>query len=440
MAVTFLAGPKVRLLFQRLGIALLVVGLAFACTLLLQPHFPYPFLFLFFGAVMVSAWFGGTTIGLVAVLMSTLLVDYFFVPPYYSFSITATAEAYFAAFVVCALAASWVSSAKRKTEEALKEALDHLEVRVSERTSELLKTQTELARLSQALSMGELTASIAHEINQPLTAVVTHGHACIEWLSATPPNLEKTRQTVERIIQDGTRAGAVIKRVRALFKKEAPTKTWIDVNEVIHELTTFLHDEATRRRISIHTDLVPGLPKVNADRVQLQQVVLNLIMNGMDAVADIPDDRKEIRISARAEGTDVIVQVEDSGAGLDVETAERIFSPFYTTKAHGTGLGLSLSRSIIEAHDGRLWASPRLPGGAVFQFTLPIRPRDTDTVVSSVFPLSLPCRDVENGLRPNLIVLDLYDGLPVELRRVLDNVDSRRARAIEHYIQPIVLL
>jgi len=376
--VTFFTGPRVGLVPQRLGIALLAVGLAFACTLSLQPHFPYPFLFLFFGAVMVSAWFGGTTIGLATVLMSTLLVDYFFVPPYYSFSISATAEAYFAAFVVCALAASWVSSAKRKTEEALKEALDHLEVRVSERTAELLKTQTELARLSQALSMGELTASIAHEINQPLTAVVTHGHACIEWLSATPPNLEKTRQTVERIIQDGTRAGAVIKRVRALFKKEAPTKNWIDVNEVVHELTTFLHDEATRRHVAIRTELVPGLPKVKADRVQLQQVVLNLIVNGMDAVADIADDRKEIRISTRAEGAEVAVQVEDFGTGLDAETAERIFSPFYTTKAHGTGLGLSLSRSIIEAHDGRLWVSPRSSGGAVFQFTLPIRPRDTD--------------------------------------------------------------
>ncbi|HKV81328.1 MAG TPA: ATP-binding protein [Candidatus Sulfotelmatobacter sp.] len=376
--MTFFTGPKVGLVPRRFGIALLAVGLAFACTLLLQPHFPYPFLFLFFGAVMVSAWFGGTAIGLATVLLSTLLVDYFFVPPYYSFSISATAEAYFAAFVVCALAASWVSSAKRETEEALKEALDHLEVRVSERTAELLKTQTELARLSQALSMGELTASIAHEINQPLTAVVTHGHACIEWLSATPPNLEKTRQTVERIIQDGTRAGAVIKRVRALFKKEAPTKNWIDVNEVVHELTTFLHDEATRRHVAIQTELVPGLPKVKADRVQLQQVVLNLIVNGMDAVADIADDRKEIRISTRAEGAEVAVQVEDFGTGLDAETAERIFSPFYTTKAHGTGLGLSLSRSIIEAHDGRLWASPRSSGGAVFQFTLPIRPRDTD--------------------------------------------------------------
>lgn len=377
VTVTLFTGPRVRVLFQGIGIALLAVGLAFACTLLLQPHFPYPFLFLFFGAVMVSGWFGGTTVGLIAVLISTLLVGYFFVPPYYSFSINTTAEAYFVAFVLCALAASWVSSAKKKTEQELKEALDHLELRVSERTAELLKAQMELARLSQALSMGELTASIAHEINQPLTAVVTHGHACLEWLSTSPPNLAKTRQTVERIIQDGTRAGAVISRIRGLFKKEAPIKCWIDLNEVVHELTTFLHDEAMRRHITIRTDLLPGLSKVKADRVQLQQVVLNLIMNGMDAVADTPDPR-EVLISARVEGAEVVVRVEDSGTGLDAEAAERIFRPFYTTKPHGTGLGLSLSRSIIEGHEGRLWASPRPSGGAVFQFTLPIRSRDSD--------------------------------------------------------------
>jgi C4-dicarboxylate-specific signal transduction histidine kinase len=367
-----------RLFFQRLGITLLAVGLAFACTLLLQPLFPYPFLFLFFGAVMASAWFGGTFAGLVAVLISTILVEYFFVPPRYSFSISTTAEAYFAAFVVCALAASWVSSAKKRGEVALKEALDHLEARVSERTAELLKTQTELARLSQVLTMGELTASIAHEVNQPLTAVVTHGHACLEWLSASPPNLEKTRQTVERMIQDGTRAGTVISRVRALFKKEAPSKDWIDINEVVHELVMFLRDDALRRSVAMRTDLIPGLPKVTADRVQLQQVLLNLIMNGMDAMAETTDHRKELLINARANETELIVQVEDSGRGLDSETAERIFTPFFTTKPHGIGLGLSISRSIIEAHEGRLWASARPSGGAIFQFTLPIRPRDPD--------------------------------------------------------------
>lgn len=371
MAYSSSSGLAIGQFLRKLGLTLLAVGLAFAFTLLLQPLFPYPFLFLFFGGVMASAWFGGAAAGLFAVLLSTMLVDYFFVPPFHSFSISATAEAYFSAFVLCALAASWISSAKKKSEDALQESLDHLETRVSERTAELLKTQAELAHLSQVLSMGELTASIAHEINQPLTAVVTQGHACVEWLSSNPPNLEKARHSVERIIQDGTRAGATISRVRALFKKEAPVKDWLDVNEVVHELTVFLRDEALRRCIHMHTDLVPGLPKVKADRVQLQQVLLNLLTNGMDAMDDIADRRKELIIRARVEGANVVVRVEDSGKGLDAQTAERIFTPFFTTKAHGVGLGLSLSRSIIEAHEGVLTAFARPSGGAVFQFTLP---------------------------------------------------------------------
>src|SRR5713226_352898 len=373
------ANPRTNpMLLQRYSIALFAVAAAFVFTLLLQGFFPYPFLFLFFGAVMASAWFGGTGPGLFAVLLSIVVVAYFFVPPFYSFSISTTAEAYFAAFVACALAASWVSSAKKKSEVALKQGLDQLEVWVSERTAELMKTQAELAHLSQVLSMGELTASIAHEINQPLTAVVTHGHACVEWLSANPPNLEKAQQTGQRIIQDGTRAGAVLSRIRALFKKEAPAKDWLDINEVIHELTTFLRDDALRRRIAIRTDLVPGLPKIKADRVQLQQVVLNLLINGMDAMADTTDRAKELLITARGNESEIVVRVEDSGVGLDAEADEKIFNPFFTTKPHGIGMGLSISRSIIEAHEGRLWASPRPSGGAVFQFTLPIHARDSD--------------------------------------------------------------
>ena len=369
---------RIRSVLQHYGTALFAVVVAFVSTLLVQGLFPYPFLFLFFGAVMASAWFGGTGPGIFAVLLSTVVVEYFFVPPFHSFAVSTSAEAYFAAFVVCALVASWVSSAKKKSEVALKYGLDQLEIRVSERTAELMKTQSELAHLSQVLSMGELTASIAHEINQPLTAVVTHGHACVEWLSANPPNLEKTRQTIERIIQDGTRAGAVLSRIRALFKKEAPAKDWFDMNEVIHELTVFVRDEATRRRISIRTDLVPGLSKVMADRVQLQQVVLNLMMNGMDAVADTAGRPKELVVSAREEDSELIVRVEDSGIGLEAETAEKIFNPFFTTKPHGIGMGLSISRSIIESHEGHLWAVPRLSGGAIFQFTLPIRPKESD--------------------------------------------------------------
>ncbi len=299
-------------------------------------------------------------------------------PPFNSLCHVYAAYGYFAAFVACALVVSWVSAAKRKSEVALKEALDQLEVRVSERSAELMKTQTELAHLSQVLSMGELTASIAHEINQPLTAVVTHGHACAEWLSANPPNLEKAQQTVQRIIQDGTRAGAVISRIRALFKKEAPAKDWLDINDVIHELTTFLRDDAMRRRIVIRTDLVPGLAKVRGDRVQLQQVVLNLMMNGMDAMAETAGRTRELVIRARGDKSEIVVCVEDSGMGLDPEAAEKIFNPFFTTKPHGIGMGLSISRSIIESHEGRLWASPRPSGGAIFQFALPVRPRDSD--------------------------------------------------------------
>jgi C4-dicarboxylate-specific signal transduction histidine kinase len=359
------------------GIALLSVSAAFVSTMLLQHLFPYPFLFLFFGAVMASAWFGGTAAGLFAVLISTAVVAYYFVPPFYSWTISATAEAYFVSFVVCALVASWVSSSKKKSEEALRQTRDQLEIRVSERTAELMKTQAELAHLSRVLSMGELTASIAHELSQPLTAVVAHGNACVEWLSAAPPNLEKARQTAERIVRDGTRAGAVLSRIRALFKKEAPAKDWFDLNEAVHELTIFLRDEATRHHISIRTDLAPDLPKINADRVQLQQVVLNLMMNGMDAMAGVAGPR-DLIISSRQENSAVVVTVEDCGFGLEAEAAGKIFDPFFTTKSHGIGMGLSISRSIVESHEGRLWALPRPSGGAIFQFTLPIRPQDSD--------------------------------------------------------------
>ena len=357
------------------GTAALLVVLALLASLGIQHlfDFPYPFLFLFFGAVMVSAWIGGMGAGLFAVLLSTLSVDYFFVPPFYSWQISTTAETYFVAFVLCALVASWISSAKKRSEQALQEARDQLEIKVSERTAALMQTQADLARLSRALSMGELTASIAHEISQPLTAVVTNGDACIQWLSANPPNLEKARQSTEKIVQDGTRAGAVVARIRALFKKEEPVKDWVNVNETIQELVEFLRHEASSRQISIRTQLIPTLPSVNVDRVQLQQVVLNLVMNAMDALDDAVGKKREIVIrSTTSGGNEILVSVEDCGPGLNPDTIDKIFDPFFTTKPQGIGVGLSISRSIIESHEGRLWSSPNPNGGAIFQFTLPI--------------------------------------------------------------------
>ena len=242
-----------------------------------------------------------------------------------------------------------------------------------------MKTQAELAHLARVLSMGELTSSVAHEIGQPLTAVVTHGNACVEWLSANPPNLERALHTARRIIQDATRAGEVVSRIRALFKKEATAKDWFDMNDVIRELTGFLRDEAVRCGVQMRTELAPDLPKIRGDRVQVQQVVLNLMLNSFDAMAGELNHPKELLISSEStEESSIRVRVEDCGIGLDPEAAEQIFEPFFTTKPHGIGMGLSISRSIVESHEGRLWASPRPSGGAIFQFTLPIGAEDSD--------------------------------------------------------------
>ncbi len=319
---------------------------------------------------------------------------YYIVPPFNTFWMSATDTTYFAAFVVCVLVASWVSSTKKETEEALTEARDQQEYRVAVRTTELrksneelrrsieehrkaqealMKTQADLAHLSRVFTIGELTTSIAHEVNQPLTAVVTNGHACVEWLSANPPELAEARRSAERIIQDGTRAGKVLGHIRSLFRKEAPARDWLNMNEVIQELTGFLRGEALNHRLALRTDLAVDLPPVRGDRVQLQQVVLNLIMNAMEAMRSTPGPAKEIWLRSRREDpTGIRIVVEDFGVGLSPEITEKIFQPFFTTKEQGIGMGLSISHSIVESHAGRLWATAGASGGAVFQFTIPI--------------------------------------------------------------------
>jgi C4-dicarboxylate-specific signal transduction histidine kinase len=223
--------------------------------------------------------------------------------------------------------------------------------------------------------MGQLTASIAHEVKQPIAATATNAAAALRWLGARPANLEEARQALDRIVNDTTRASDIIGRIRDLIKKAPARKDGVDINEAIREIIELTHGEAVKTGVSVRTQLAGGLPPVHGDRVQLQQVNLNLIINAVEAMGGVRDGPRELLISTgSAEPGGVLVAVRDSGPGLTPVTLERLFEAFYTTKASGLGLGLSICRSIIEAHGGRLWASANVPRGAIFQFTVPAHP------------------------------------------------------------------
>ena len=237
----------------------------------------------------------------------------------------------------------------------------------------LQMARTELARVSRLTTLGELTASIAHEVNQPLGAMVTNAAACARWLAAKPPDMEEARAALDNIVSDGKRAGEVIARIRGLTKREMPRMELLDVNRKVMEVVALAEHELRSQDIVLRTDLDRALPPVAGDRVQLQQVLLNLIVNAIEAMSGVQDRPRELTIaSARSDANAVVVEVRDSGPGFKQESTERVFEPFYTTKAQGIGIGLSISRSIVEAHGGRLWAMANSPHGAVFRFTLPV--------------------------------------------------------------------
>jgi C4-dicarboxylate-specific signal transduction histidine kinase len=236
----------------------------------------------------------------------------------------------------------------------------------------LRKTQAELAHVTRVMTVGELTASIAHEVNQPLAGIVTNASACLRWLAADPPNLEEARDTARRLIRDGNRASEVVARIRALAKKTPMEKHLTDLNEAIQEVLALAQGEVRRSRVLLQTELAGDLPPVLGDRVQLQQVVLNLVVNGIEAMNAVQDRPRDLLIrTQRGKDDEVCVTVHDAGVGLNREDGERIFDPFYTTKRDGMGMGLSISRHIVEDHGGRLWAVPGEGGGATFQFTIP---------------------------------------------------------------------
>ena len=247
-----------------------------------------------------------------------------------------------------------------------------MDVTERKRAEEALRqTQADLARVSRVTTMGELTASLAHEVNQPIAAAVTSANSCIHWLAADIPNLEKARAAAMRIVKDATRAAEIITRTRLLFQKGAAQQESVGVNEIIEEMIVLLRGEVTRYSLSVRTELAPDLPAVLGDRVQLQQVLMNLIMNSIDAMKNV-DGMRELTIkSQRAENEELLVSVSDTGVGLPPGQADQIFNAFFTTKPHGTGMGLRICRSIVESHGGRLWVDNSALRGATFYVSLP---------------------------------------------------------------------
>jgi PAS domain S-box-containing protein len=240
---------------------------------------------------------------------------------------------------------------------------------------ELQQTQGELARVTRLTTMGQLAASIAHEINQPLTGVITNGTTCLHWLADETINIDKARHAAERIVRDGRRASDVIDRIRGLMTKSAPQNAEVDMHSLVKDALAMIRTELQTRKVSVRTELAAMPSFVRGDRVQLQQVILNLVLNGVDSMLAVNNRPRTLVIGSRFEGSgDIAIFIRDQGTGIRPEIIDKIFDPFFTTKSDGIGMGLAICRSIVETHSGRLWASTASPYGSLFQFTLPIIP------------------------------------------------------------------
>ena len=372
------------------GIAVLSVAAALIVSRLPAVHLQDAPVSLFLCAVLLSAWFGGIGPGLLATALSALAFNYYLLPRIHSLGPKPDEIPRLVIFTVSALFVGSLSAAERSAIESLRRTRDDLRKTVQElqSTNEALQAeslerkhaeearreaQAELARVSRVTTMGELTASLAHEVNQPIAAAVTNANTCLRWLTRDRPDVEEARAAAMRIVKDGTRAAEIVKRIRLLFKKSTPQRELVDVNEAVREIIVLLRSEATRYKITVRMELAEDLPRIMGDRVQLQQVLMNLIVNSIDAMKEVDGTRELAVKSQRTKKEEVLVSVCDTGVGLPPQQADQIFNAFFTTKAHGTGMGLRISRSIVESHGGRLWAADNSPHGASFHFALPTK-------------------------------------------------------------------
>jgi C4-dicarboxylate-specific signal transduction histidine kinase len=313
-------------------------------------------------AVTVSSLFGGLGPGLFSVALSSLSFGYFFLRRSFFATTEPVTFLRFAAFLAAALLITSLMEIKRRVEQSRNRAED-----------ELREAHADLAHINRVTAMGELTASLAHEVNQPIAAAVTDSNTCLRWLTRDEPDLEEARLAASRVVKDAARASEIINRIRSLFKRGTPQRELVDVNEVIREMVVLLRGQAIRYSTSMRTEESEGLPQIMGDRVQLQQVLMNLMINAIEAMKDVDGARELAVMSQRTEDEQVMVTVSDTGVGLPPQHADQIFNAFFTTKADGTGMGLRISRSIVESHGGRLWADGNSPRGASFHLTLPIK-------------------------------------------------------------------
>src|SRR6266478_369709 len=340
---------------QYYGLAVIACGVALA---LARPLDAPSSCFLL--AIIVSGLFGGRGPGLLAVGLCALAFNFLFLPSPLSLSSPSSYYFRFGVFVVTALATDQLVQTRRRIEESRR--------RMEEALS---STQARLSRATQIATVAELAASIAHEVSQPLSAVVANGRACIQWLSAEPADLANAKVAAERIIRDGNAAGEVVRHMRALFKKTALERVALNVNEVVEEVLSLILNETVRKQIAVETDLEKRLLPTLGDRVQLQQVIFNLLLNGIEAMETVADRPKKLIIRSKMQSSNaILVEIRDCGTGVADST--KVFEAFYTTKEKGMGMGLSVCRSIVEAHGGQLGISPSQGPGTTFFFTLPL--------------------------------------------------------------------